>query len=124
MVREGMRRVVWGDQGTARAQRDDQVQIGGKTGTAQNPHGDDHAWFIGFAPVDTPIVACCVLVEFGMHGSSAAAPIAKEVLKKYVLEERSGRPQMPQTLPAPQAPELPKEAPQPQGQIVSAEVKH
>jgi len=92
MVREGMRLVVWGDQGTARAQRDDQVQIAGKTGTAQNPHGDDHAWFIGFAPVDHPIVACCVLVEFGMHGSSAAAPIGKEVMKKYVLDERDHGP--------------------------------
>jgi penicillin-binding protein 2 len=88
MAREGARRVVWGAEGTARRQQDDQVHIAGKTGTAQNPHGDDHAWFIGFAPVEDPIVACCVLVEFGMHGSSAAAPIAKDVMKRYVLLER------------------------------------
>jgi penicillin-binding protein 2 len=90
MVREAMIRVVWGDNGTARAQRDEAVPIAGKTGTAQNPHGDDHAWFIGFAPTDHPIVACCVLVEFGMHGSSAAAPIAKEVMKRFVLKDREG----------------------------------
>jgi penicillin-binding protein 2 len=92
LVREGMRLVVWGDRGTGRAQRDDEVQIAGKTGTAQNSHGDDHAWFIGFAPVDNPIVACCVLVEFGMHGASAAAPIGKDVMKKYVLDERAHKP--------------------------------
>jgi penicillin-binding protein 2 len=89
-VHEGARRVVWGDNGTARAQRDDQVQIAGKTGTAQNPHGDDHAWFIGYAPVDDPIIAVCVLVEFGMHGSSMAAPIAKDIMKQFVLSERAG----------------------------------
>jgi penicillin-binding protein 2 len=93
MALEGMRRVVWGDQGTARAQRDELVPIGGKTGTAQNPHGDDHAWFIGFAPVEHPIVAVCALVEFGMHGSSAAAPIAKEVMKRYVLNEQAAEKQ-------------------------------
>jgi len=77
LIREGMIRVVWGNGGTARAQRDEQVKIAGKTGTAQNSHGDDHAWFIGFAPVDDPIIATCVLIEFGEHGSSAAAPSPK-----------------------------------------------
>jgi penicillin-binding protein 2 len=88
MAREGMRRVVWGDRGTARAQRDELIPIGGKTGTAQNAHGDDHAWFIGFAPVDDPMIATCVLVEFGMHGSSAAAPIAAQIMKRYVIAEK------------------------------------
>ncbi len=125
MVHEGMRRVVWGDQGTARAQRDDQVAIAGKTGTAQNPHGDDHAWFIGFAPVDDPMVACCVLVEFGMHGSSAAAPIAKEVMKRYVLAEWAKPSQLPDSLSAPQKPQTPNETQpsprkQPQGQVAVA----
>lgn len=88
IVREGMRRVVWGGGGTGARQRDEQVKIAGKTGTAQNPHGDDHAWFVGFAPVDDPIIATCVLVEFGEHGSSAAAPLSKEIMKQYVLSER------------------------------------
>ncbi|MDD5088589.1 MAG: penicillin-binding protein 2 [bacterium] len=91
LVREGMRRVVWGDAGTARAQRDPQVAICGKTGTAQNPHGDDHAWFVGFAPAEDPIIATCVLIEFGEHGSSVAAPISKEIMKRYVLTEQPER---------------------------------
>jgi penicillin-binding protein 2 len=94
LVREGVRLVVWGDQGTARRQQDSEVKIAGKTGTAQNPHGDDHAWFIGYGPVEDPIVATCVLVEFGGHGSSVAAPIAKEVIKRYVLLEREYARQM------------------------------
>jgi len=91
LIREGMRRVVWGDAGTARAQRDEQVAICGKTGTAQNPHGDDHAWFVGYAPEDDPIIATCVLIEFGEHGSSAAAPVSKEIMKRYVLAEQPER---------------------------------
>lgn len=87
IVREGMKRVVWGA-GTAAAQRDAQVPIAGKTGTAQNPHGDDHAWFVGFAPVENPIIASCVLVEFGEHGSSGAAPLSKEIMKQFVLSEQ------------------------------------
>lgn len=87
IVREGMKRVVWGS-GTAAAQRDTQVPIAGKTGTAQNPHGDDHAWFVGFAPVENPIIASCVLVEFGEHGSSGAAPLSKEIMKQFVLSEQ------------------------------------
>jgi penicillin-binding protein 2 len=94
LAREGARLVVWGDGGTARRQQDKEVPIGGKTGTAQNPHGDDHAWFIGFGPVDNPEIACCVLVEFGEHGSSMAAPIAKEIIRRYVLLNREGESQL------------------------------
>jgi penicillin-binding protein 2 len=94
LVQEGVRLVVWGDQGTARRQQDSEVKIAGKTGTAQNPHGDDHAWFIGYGPVEDPIVAICVLIEFGEHGSSAAAPVAKEIIKRYVLLEREYARQM------------------------------
>lgn len=87
LAREGMIRVVWGDAGTARGQRDPQVKIAGKTGTSQNPHGEDHAWFIGFAPVENPIIASCVLVEFGEGGSKAAAPLSRELMKRFVLLE-------------------------------------
>lgn len=88
IVQEGARKVVWGEFGTARRQADELCPIAGKTGTAQNAHGDDHAWFVGYAPYDDPIIACCVLVEFGEHGSSAAAPLAKEIMKAFVLKER------------------------------------
>jgi penicillin-binding protein 2 len=113
MMQEGMRRVVWGA-GTAARQRDEEVKIAGKTGTAQNTHGDDHAWFIGFAPIEDPIVATCVLVEFGMHGSGVAAPIAKDVMKLYVQKERiragqpaSGNPDVAHTVTS--APPVPSE---------------
>ena len=89
IAREGMRRVVWGDRGTARAQRNKDVPIAGKTGTAQNAHGDDHAWFMGYAPEAAPQYAACALVEFGEHGSSAAAPIVRQMLEYMILGEKT-----------------------------------
>ena len=78
--------------------RSDLVTIAGKTGTAQVIKAKqfegippekvpekyrDHAWFIAFAPADDPKVAVAVLVEHGMHGSSASGPIAKKLIEKY-----------------------------------------
>lgn len=83
IVREGMRRVVNEIGGTGRASYVPNVVAAGKTGTAQNPHGEPHAWFIGFAPIDNPQVAICVLVENGGGGGAQAAPIAGAVLKQY-----------------------------------------
>lgn len=88
IVREGMRLVVWGDFGTARAQRSKIAPIAGKTGTAQNPHGDDHAWFIGIAPEASPRYAACALVEFGEHGSSMAAPLVRQMLEYMIKSEQ------------------------------------
>lgn len=56
--------------------------VAGKTGTAENPHGASHAWFIGFAPLDNPQVAIAVIVENGGEGGLVAAPIAREVLSE------------------------------------------
>ncbi|MEW6523782.1 MAG: penicillin-binding protein 2 [Bacillota bacterium] len=58
------------------------IPVAGKTGTAENPHGDDHGWFVGYAPYDRPQVAIAVLVEHGGSGSSAAAPLARDVLAR------------------------------------------
>lgn len=52
----------------------------GKTGSAENPHGPPHAWFIGFAPVDRPRVAVAVVVENGGLGGEVAAPVARGVM--------------------------------------------
>jgi penicillin-binding protein 2 len=79
-IKLGMSLVVNGSRGTGRAAWLPNVKVGGKTGTAQNPHGEDHAWFIGFAPVDNPIVALAILVENGGSGGAVAAPIARSVL--------------------------------------------
>ena len=56
------------------------VSIAGKTGTAENPHGDDHGWFVAYAPFEDPQVVVAVLVEHGGYGSQSAAPIAKDIL--------------------------------------------
>ena len=58
------------------------IQVAGKTGTAENSHGDSHAWFIGFAPADNPQVAVAVIVENAGSGGSIAAPIARQILAK------------------------------------------
>jgi len=83
VVKEGMRRVV--TKGTGRYYANlDSIAVAGKTGTAQNPHGQDHGWFICFAPVDNPKIAVAVLVENGGFGSISAAPIASLIVEKYL----------------------------------------
>ncbi len=84
---EGMEKAVWGEtQATARITQIPGVRICGKTGTAQNPHGDDHSIFIAFAPKDDPKIAIAVYVENGGFGASAAAPIASLIVEKYLNE--------------------------------------
>ena len=83
-VREGMRRVVEEPGGTGGMARVKGIQSGGKTGTAQNPHGPDHAWYIGFAPYDHPKIAIAVLVENAGFGGSIAAPIAGQCIERYL----------------------------------------
>ncbi|MGB5895529.1 MAG: penicillin-binding protein 2 [Ignavibacteriaceae bacterium] len=83
IVKEGMYLVVNG-KGTATHLRYGEYEISGKTGTAQNPHGEDHAWFIAFAPFDDPKIAIAVLVENVGFGGTHAAPIAKKVIEAYL----------------------------------------
>lgn len=68
------------ENGTGAAARIAGTAVAGKTGTAENPHGQDHAWFIGFAPADNPRAAIAVIVENGGAGGAVAAPIARQVL--------------------------------------------
>ena len=83
VVKKGMYLVVNGA-GTATSIRSDDVVIAGKTGTAQNPHGKDHAWFVAFAPFDDPQIALAVIVENVGFGSTYAAPIAKKIIETYL----------------------------------------
>ena len=83
IIREGMFKVVNG-KGTATHIRLPNIQISGKTGTSQNPHGEDHALFIGFAPFDNPKIAVAVIVENVGFGGTHAAPIAQKVIKTYM----------------------------------------
>lgn len=85
LVREGMRRVVMEPGGTASLARVKGIESAGKTGTAQNPHGKDHSWFVGFAPVDNPRIAVAVLVENVGYGGSFAAPIAGLCFEQYIF---------------------------------------
>ncbi len=87
LVREGMRRVVMEPGGTGRAARVPGIQVAGKTGTAQNPHGKSHAWYMGFAPYDDPKIAICVMVENVGYGGAFAAPIAGFCVEEFLYGE-------------------------------------
>lgn len=64
----------------------DSIQICGKTGTIQNPHGSDHSAFIAFAPKVNPKIAIAVYVEFGVWGARHAAPIASLIIENYLTD--------------------------------------
>ena len=85
LLREGMRKVVQEPGGTGGAARVKGIESGGKTGTAQNPHGKDHAWYIGFAPFDNPTIAIAVLIENAGFGGAFAAPVAGLCIERYVF---------------------------------------
>jgi penicillin-binding protein 2 len=104
LVRQGLRDVVNDPKGTAYGARFKDVAFSGKTGTAQvvgrkteeeatGSEGSetetklifkDHAWFVAYGPSDNPQIATAVIVEHGEHGSSAAAPIARELIRNYL----------------------------------------
>ncbi|MCW0483631.1 penicillin-binding protein 2 [Gaoshiqia sediminis] len=89
-VIEGMQQVV--DQTNTRyTAHVEGIEICGKTGTIQNPHGSDHSAFIAFAPKDNPQIAIAVFVEFGVWGARHAAPIASLLIEKY-LNDSIGSP--------------------------------
>jgi len=99
IIRRALRGVVHEPRGTGSRSRLPDIEIGGKTGTAQvtklrnrvsrgqkesTPYQfRDHAWFVCFAPWKNPEVVVVVLVEHGGHGGSVAAPIAKQILKRF-----------------------------------------
>ncbi|WP_319526645.1 penicillin-binding protein 2 [uncultured Desulfosarcina sp.] len=97
IVQEGLFRAVNKPHGTAYASRLESVAMCGKTGTAQvvgrkeedadgDGEGDpikDHAWFVAYAPRENPVIAVSVIIEHGEHGSSAAAPVAAELIQIY-----------------------------------------
>jgi len=87
LIRDGMERVVQAPGGTGGMARIQGILSGGKTGTAENPHGKDHAWYIGFAPFDNPKIAVAVLLENSGFGGAKAAPLAGLVMERYLYGE-------------------------------------
>ena len=82
VVHRGMARVM--TDGTGRLYNVPDLQICGKTGTVENPHGEDHALFIGFAPQNDPKIAIAVAVENAGFGSTWACPIATLLMEQYL----------------------------------------
>ena len=90
VVIEGMQDVV--ERGTAYVARIPGIEICGKTGTAQNPHGKDHSIFFAFAPKNDPKIAIAVVVENSGFGATWAAPIASLMMEKYLTGKVDTRP--------------------------------
>jgi len=103
IVQQGIWGAVNGERGTARRVHLNDIEIAGKTGTSQvvgrkesgddytPPHHRPHAWFVCYAPFDAPKIAIAVVVENGEHGSSAAGPIAREMVKTYLRQLPNGQ---------------------------------
>lgn len=87
MIVDGMENVV--KAGTARRASIKDVVVCGKTGTAQNPHGEDHSVFIAFAPKENPKIAISVYVENAGFGGTWAAPIASLMIEKYLKKNQT-----------------------------------
>jgi len=85
-LRNAMCAVV--QRGTAAGSGGREVNACGKTGTAQNPHGDDHGWFIGYAPADNPRIVVGSIMEFKLHGSTVA-PYVVRVMQRYLAQQDS-----------------------------------
>jgi len=81
-VRQALINVV--EQGTARGARLADLRVAGKTGTAQNPHGLDHGWFVAFAPAEQPTIVVGGIMEFGQHGTTVA-PYVTRVIERFLL---------------------------------------
>ncbi|MDE6452483.1 MAG: penicillin-binding protein 2, partial [Odoribacter sp.] len=82
VVVEGMAMAATG--GTAHGAAIDSIVICGKTGTAENPHGDDHSIFMAFAPKDNPRIAIAIYIENGGFGARYAVPIGGLIMEKYL----------------------------------------
>lgn len=81
-IAEGMRMAVTG--GTCKAANISDIEVAGKTGTAQNPHGIDHSAFMGFAPYNDPQIAVAVYVENAGYGAAFGVPIGALVIERYL----------------------------------------
>lgn len=110
ILRQGALMVVQGPHGTAGRLRNKRYQVAGKTGTAQNPHGNEHSWFVGYAPAENPEIVVCAIVENAGHGSAVAAPVVGKVIEAY-MTKKLGPPEVAVAPAKPVTPEIPKVQP-------------
>jgi len=87
VIIDGMSAVVNQPSGTAWYSKIPNIEMCGKTGTVQNPHGKDHSVFVAFAPRDNPKIAIAVVVENAGFGATWSAPIASLMVEKYINKE-------------------------------------
>jgi len=83
IIKEAMFDVVNAAKGTGGLARITRAKVAGKTGTAQNPHGEDHALFLGFAPADDPEICVVAVLENSGKGGGVAAPIVGKIIEEY-----------------------------------------
>ena len=91
VIKQGVEEVT--KSGTGRIASSFGVRVAGKTGTAQNSQGDDHAWFAGYAPVDNPRYAVVAIAEAGKAGSSLTGPMVGKMLSFLINGEKYAEPQ-------------------------------
>ena len=84
---QGALKAVTKEGGTASSLESLPVSVAGKTGTAENPHGRDHGWFIAYAPAEKPKYVVVCIVEQGSYGAVSAAPIVKTILEYLFADE-------------------------------------
>lgn len=90
IIQEGLREVA--SSGTGRRASSFGVQVAGKTGTAQNSQGEDHAWFAGYAPANAPRYAVVVIAEAGKGGGAVAGPIVGKMLNFLINGNKYAEP--------------------------------
>jgi penicillin-binding protein 2 len=116
LIRKGMAGVINEPGGTGHAARIGGIVAAGKTGTAQvvalgKKGGRDHAWFVAFAPLESPELAMAIVVEHGGHGGEAAAPIARRIFEAYFQGGKKTSP------PSPSSPDQTETKPAPEGNL-------
>ncbi len=86
LVKDGLEMVVASPRGTGQNSKIEGLKVAGKTGTAQAPRGDDHAWFVAYAPADHPQAAIVAFIEHGGHGGGRPAEIAQAIFERMNQE--------------------------------------
>ena len=92
IIQRAMEDVIVGTGGTGRRARVPGISVGGKSGSAENPHGEKtHGLFIACAPLDNPVIAVAAVVENAGHGGTVAAPIIGSILRYFFAETEEGK---------------------------------